>query len=57
VGRKIAAFLTTAADKMEQMGSVYEHEHFADKQPGFGTSPHFVLFNPTAEQALKSPAL
>jgi hypothetical protein len=55
--RKIAAFLTTAAEQMEQMGSVYEHEHLADKQPGFEKSPHFVVFNPTPRQALKSPTL
>jgi hypothetical protein len=55
--RKIVAFLTTAADKMEQTGSVYEHEHLVDKQPGFETSPQFVVFNPTAPQDLKSPAL
>lgn len=55
--RKIVAFLAMAAEKMEQMGSVYEHEHLADKQPGFEESPHFVVFNPTAQQVLKSPAL
>jgi hypothetical protein len=55
--RKIVAFLTAAAEQMEQMGSVYEHEHLADRQPGFEESPHFVVFDPTVQQALKSPAL
>jgi len=44
--RKIAAFLISAADNMERMGISYSHEHLADKQPGFESSPHFVVFNP-----------
>jgi hypothetical protein len=55
--RKIVAFLTTAAEKMEQMGSVYGHEHLADRQAGFEKSPHFVVFNPSAQQALEWPSL
>jgi hypothetical protein len=43
--RRIAAFLLSAADNMEHMGSSYSHEHLSDKQPGFDSSPHFVVFN------------
>jgi hypothetical protein len=43
--RLIAAFLTAAAHNMEQMGTSYSHEHLADKQVGFNSSPHFVVFN------------
>jgi hypothetical protein len=41
--RKIAAFLNSAADEMESMGAVYDHEHLSDKQPGFESSPHVVV--------------
>lgn len=44
--RLIATFLLSAADKMESMGSTYDHEHLSDRQPGFDSSPHFVVFNP-----------
>lgn len=43
--RQVAAFLLSAADTMERMGASYSHEHLADKQPGFDSSPHFVVFN------------
>jgi hypothetical protein len=43
--RRIAAFLLSAANNMEHMGSSYSHEHLADKQPDFDNSPHFVVFN------------
>jgi hypothetical protein len=43
--RLIAAFLSAAADKMEQMGASYGHEHLADREPGFQDSPHVVVFN------------
>ena len=43
--RRIAAFLDTAARDMERMGASYSHEHLADKQSGFASSPHFVVFN------------
>jgi hypothetical protein len=43
--RQIAAFLSAAAHNMEQMGASYSHEHLADKQLGFNSSPHFVVFN------------
>jgi hypothetical protein len=41
--RKIATFLNTAADDMDSMGSVYDHEHLSDKQPGFENSPYVVI--------------
>lgn len=41
--RKLASFLSTAADNMEQMGDEYDHEHLTDQQPGFENSPHFVV--------------
>jgi len=44
--RRIAQFLNDAANNMESMGSVYCHEHLADKQSGFDGSPHFVVFSP-----------
>ena len=46
--RQIANFLASAAESMEQMGATYSHEHLADKQSGFDSSPHFVVFNPAA---------
>lgn len=47
--RKIVAFLTSAAARMESIGSEYGHEHLSDKQPGFEGSPHFVVFGSTAK--------
>ena len=41
--RKIAAFISAAADNMERMGPVYSHEHLADTTPGFEGAPHFVV--------------
>lgn len=41
--RRMAAFLNDAADNMERMGDVYDHEHLSDRQPGFDDSPHFVV--------------
>ena len=43
--RRIAAFLGDAAANMERLGPEYDHEHLADKKPGFEQSPHFVVFN------------
>ena len=43
--RNIAKFLNSAAETMAIMGSDYSHEHLADKQPEFKSSPHFVVFN------------
>lgn len=42
--RKIAAFLSNAADDMERMGADFDHEHLSDYQPGFEGSPHVVVF-------------
>lgn len=44
--RKISVFLASAADSMEKRGHDYEHEHLADNQVGFDTSPQLVVFNP-----------
>jgi hypothetical protein len=41
--RKIAAFLEAAAKSMESMGRSYSHEHLADKDRSFTTSPHLVV--------------
>ncbi|MGO1000542.1 Imm32 family immunity protein [Lysobacter sp. CA196] len=41
--RRIAAFLSDAADNMDRMGSDYDHEHLGDRQPGFEDSPHLVV--------------
>lgn len=46
--RKIARFLESAADKMEQRGKGYSHEHLSDLDKTFRDSPHFVVFNPGA---------
>jgi hypothetical protein len=43
--RLISAFLLSAADKMDSMGASYGHEHLSDRQQGFDSSPHFVVFN------------
>jgi len=43
--RKIALFLNETAEKMENMGESYSHEHLADNQSGFENSPHITVFN------------
>lgn len=43
--RSIAAFLLFSATQMDEMGDRFGHLHLADKQPEFGGSPHFVVFN------------
>lgn len=43
--RKIAAFLISVADAMDQMGNAYSHMHLADQQSGFEDSPHITVFN------------
>jgi hypothetical protein len=47
--RRFAAFLLAAADDMESMGADYSHEHLADRQPGFDSSPHVTLFKSESE--------
>ena len=47
--RKIAQFIKSAADGMEQRGKDFEHEHLSDRYPEFKASPHFVVFNPGAQ--------
>lgn len=44
--RKIARFIQIAAEKMEQRGRDYEHEHLSDIYHEFQNSPHFVVYNP-----------
>ena len=46
--RQIASFLLSAAERMECMGPAYSHEHLADRQPSFESSPHLIVFNPFA---------
>jgi hypothetical protein len=47
--RKIARFITDAADGMEARGRKWGHEHLSDKYKEFKSSPHFVIYNPEAE--------
>lgn len=42
--RRISVFLANAADAMDRMGAVYDHEHLCDRQKGFDDSPQFVVF-------------
>lgn len=46
--KKMASFLNSAAEDMARRGRSYEHEHLADKQPGFEGSPQLIVFNPLA---------
>ena len=48
--RKIAAFLLKAAEGIEARGKGWEHEHLADKVPGFRGSPGFIAFNQQHEK-------
>ena len=45
--RKIARFLMSAADDMERMKGMYDHEHLCDKESGFEDSPHIIVFQPS----------
>ena len=47
--RKFSAFLAATADKMEQMGAAYGHEHLADRQKGFEQSPHVTVFSSSSD--------
>jgi hypothetical protein len=44
--RRIAGFLEHCARGIETRGKSWEHEHLADHDRGFASSPHFVVFNP-----------
>ena len=44
--RKMATFLSSAANNMESMGKTFSHEHLSDKIPLFVGSPHFVVARP-----------
>lgn len=48
--RKIARFIEAAAEGIENRGKDWEHEHLSDKYREFENSPHFVVFNPEANQ-------
>jgi len=41
--RKIAVFLESAAKTMDSMGKNYGHEHLADRDRSFTSSPHLVV--------------
>ena len=41
--RRIAQFLVSAAETMERVGEAFGHEHLADKDHFFKTSPQFVV--------------
>jgi len=47
--REIAQFLIRAADGMDLHGSQWQHEHLGDIQKRFEHDPHFVVFNPAAD--------
>lgn len=42
--RKMAAFLNAAADDMEIMGPLFDHEHLSDRQPGCEGPPQVIVF-------------
>lgn len=48
--RRIAGFLEHCAKGIETRGKSWEHEHLADHDRYFASSPHFVVFNPEYEQ-------
>lgn len=41
--KMIADFLNSAAEEMNRMGELYDHEHLSDKNKKFVNSPHFVV--------------
>ena len=47
--RQIASFLLQAAESMEAKGKTWGHEHLSDRMPEFRSSPHFVVYNPEAD--------
>lgn len=47
--RRIAAFISGAADRMEQRGRDYEHEHLQDHAEGFEEAPQLIIFSPDAK--------
>ena len=48
--RKIARFLTSAAEGMEHHGKNWEHEHLSDVYEEFSDSSQFIVFNPEANE-------
>lgn len=47
--REIAQFLIQAADGIDLHGSQWQHEHLGDVHKRFEHGPHFVVFNPAAD--------
>lgn len=47
--REIAQFLIRAADGIDLHGSQWQHEHLGDVHKRFEHGPHFVVFNPAAD--------
>ncbi len=41
--RKIAGFLSAAADRMDKMGTEFDHEHLSDHSEGFENSPQLIV--------------
>ena len=41
--RRIAEFLISAANTMEEVGDRYDHQHLSDHDRSFRTSPQFVV--------------
>ena len=41
--RRIAQFFSDTADRMDEMGSDYDHEHLSDHATGFESSPHLIV--------------
>ena len=53
--RAVAAFLASAADKMEQQGSAFGHEHSSDVCPEWQKKwPDVIVVRPLATPSLKS---
>lgn len=47
--RSMAAFLLRAADRMDEFGANYSHEHISDVDEAFEGSPQFVVCATAAE--------
>lgn len=41
--RRIAQFFTDTANRMDKMGSSYDHEHLSDQELGFDSSPQIIV--------------
>lgn len=47
--RAMAAFLLRAADRMDELGPHYSHEHLGDVDAAFESSPQFIVCAPADE--------